>query len=632
MSKSLGNLVFVSDLLKDVGPPGHPPRDRRPPLPRLVGVGRRPHARRRRAPALERWRGARAGGDGARSTRSAPRLDDDLDTPGAVAAIDAAVARRAIRRRAGCSASRRCSAADRSLGPRPGWPSSGRRPSDGHERSTSARGEPSRDAVEVRASCTRSAKAVLAPVFRFAGGHRGRGARERARTGGAIICPEPHLGPRLVLRAARAAPADHLRRQGRVHGQLEDQVPVPGHRHDPHRPRAAATRSSARSTPRPGSSRRASCSASTPRAPGPGTASCTRATPASPGWRCAPAARSCRSACRGTLEVLPPDAKLPKPFQTVADPHRRPIDVSRYLDRADDRLVLRQITDEVDVRDPRAVGPGVRGRVRHQEGRDASRPSRPHRTEGRPPTSIWPTRPTATADGAAAAIGGRRPARSERRRAGAARLSAADAVPSGRGGSGTLRPHDRPDHHHAARRFTRVPPAGTTAAELAGDHRLPAGQGRGHRRGQRRRARPRLAAGRRRPGRHRHRRQRAGPLHDPPLDGPRAGPGRARPVPGRHLRHRAAGRERLLLRLRAARTAATFSADDLERIEARMREIIAETQPFIRDEIPDGRRARAVRRPQVQARDHRRRGRRPDVGHARRGRCAPTRTRRGAEG
>ena len=32
---------------------------------------------------------------------------------------------------------------------------------------------------------------------------------------------------------------------------------------------------------------------------------------------------------------------------------------------------------------------------------------------------------------------------------------------------------------------------------------------------------------------------------------------------------------------------ATFTPDDLERIEARMREIIAETQPFVRDEIPD---------------------------------------------
>src|SRR5262245_44490402 len=31
----------------------------------------------------------------------------------------------------------------------------------------------------------------------------------------------------------------------------------------------------------------------------------------------------------------------------------------------------------------------------------------------------------------------------------------------------------------------------------------------------------------------------------------------------------------------------TFSEDDLGRIEARMREIIAEKQPFVRDEVPD---------------------------------------------
>ena len=33
----------------------------------------------------------------------------------------------------------------------------------------------------------------------------------------------------------------------------------------------------------------------------------------------------------------------------------------------------------------------------------------------------------------------------------------------------------------------------------------------------------------------------------------------------------------------------TFTPDDLERIDARMREIIAERQPFIRDDIPNDR-------------------------------------------
>ena len=60
---------------------------------------------------------------------------------------------------------------------------------------------------------------------------------------------------------------------------------------------------------------------------------------------------------------------------------------------------------------------------------------------------------------------------------------------------------------------------------------------------------------------------------------------------------------------------ATFEPDDLDRIEARMREIIAEAQPFVRDEIPNERGPRGLRRPPVQAGDHRRRGRGPHLGH-----------------
>jgi len=50
---------------------------------------------------------------------------------------------------------------------------------------------------------------------------------------------------------------------------------------------------------------------------------------------------------QGTLEVQPPDASVPRPFRMMRVRLGRPIDVTRYLDRADDRLVLRQITDEV---------------------------------------------------------------------------------------------------------------------------------------------------------------------------------------------------------------------------------------------------------------------------------------------
>ncbi len=49
----------------------------------------------------------------------------------------------------------------------------------------------------------------------------------------------------------------------------------------------------------------------------------------------------------GALEVQPPDAKFPNLFREVVIRYGTPIDVSRYRDRANDRLVLRQITDEL---------------------------------------------------------------------------------------------------------------------------------------------------------------------------------------------------------------------------------------------------------------------------------------------
>jgi 1-acyl-sn-glycerol-3-phosphate acyltransferase len=49
----------------------------------------------------------------------------------------------------------------------------------------------------------------------------------------------------------------------------------------------------------------------------------------------------------GTREIQPPDAKLPKPFKRATVRFGKPIDPSRYADRGDDRMVLRQIIDEV---------------------------------------------------------------------------------------------------------------------------------------------------------------------------------------------------------------------------------------------------------------------------------------------
>jgi 1-acyl-sn-glycerol-3-phosphate acyltransferase len=50
---------------------------------------------------------------------------------------------------------------------------------------------------------------------------------------------------------------------------------------------------------------------------------------------------------QGAREVMPPDAKFPSLRKPVTIRFGRPVTVGRYLDRADDRLVLRQIIDEV---------------------------------------------------------------------------------------------------------------------------------------------------------------------------------------------------------------------------------------------------------------------------------------------
>ncbi len=49
----------------------------------------------------------------------------------------------------------------------------------------------------------------------------------------------------------------------------------------------------------------------------------------------------------GTDAIQPPDAKFPKLRKECTIKIGRPVKMDRYKDRADDRLVLRQITDEV---------------------------------------------------------------------------------------------------------------------------------------------------------------------------------------------------------------------------------------------------------------------------------------------
>ena len=49
----------------------------------------------------------------------------------------------------------------------------------------------------------------------------------------------------------------------------------------------------------------------------------------------------------GTREIQPPDKVMPKFFRECTIRIGRPIDVSRYLDRRDDHMVLRELTDEL---------------------------------------------------------------------------------------------------------------------------------------------------------------------------------------------------------------------------------------------------------------------------------------------
>lgn len=49
----------------------------------------------------------------------------------------------------------------------------------------------------------------------------------------------------------------------------------------------------------------------------------------------------------GARTIQPPDARFPKPFMELLIRFGQPIDVSRYAERANDRLVLRQLTDEL---------------------------------------------------------------------------------------------------------------------------------------------------------------------------------------------------------------------------------------------------------------------------------------------
>ena len=82
-------------------------------------------------------------------------------------------------------------------------------------------------------------------------------------------------------------------------------------------------------------------------------------------------------------------------------------------------------------------------------------------------------------------------------------------------------------------------------------------------------------------------------------------PKRSPAVPRREVRDRSRDHRRLLLRLRAARTARRSPKTTWRRIEAEMRKIVKADQRFVRDELSYDDALQALRRPAVQARDHR---------------------------
>ena len=193
------------------------------------------------------------------------------------------------------------------------------------------------------------AKAVLTPLFRFAWRIAGPRASSTSRAPAARIIAPNHTSVLdsffvpLVLQAPH-----HLRRQGRVPGRLEDQVPVPGDGHDPDRPLRRRRLAAGARRVRQGARVAASCSASTPRAPGRASGKLHKGhtgvarlalrtgSPDRPGRHRRLARRAAaRRQGAPARSARSPSASASRSTST------------RYADRANDRLVLRQITDEL---------------------------------------------------------------------------------------------------------------------------------------------------------------------------------------------------------------------------------------------------------------------------------------------
>ena len=280
-----------------------------------------------------------------------------------------------------------------------------------------------------------------------------------------------------------------------------------------------------------------------------------------------------------------PTPRLPKLFKHVHD-HDRPTDPARALPRPRRRRTSPALDDRRgDVRDPRADRPGVPRTSTPASGRRRKPRCRPR--------SATSTRPTS--------------------RAGDRELVAVERL--------TPAPGNRPAGDRAGARRLRGAMSNITITLPDGSPReYPAGT---HRARRRRVDRARPGQGRRRRHRRRHR--------DRPDDArcPTARRWRSSPTTrdeGRHvLRHSTAHvmAQAVTQLFPGAKFSIgpaiengfyydfelpggrTFSEDDLAAIEARMREIIDADQPFVAVGGVGRRGARAVRRPAVQARDHR---------------------------
>ena len=238
MSKSLGNLVFVERAAQGRGTRGPsawrssstttatPGSGTTTLMPRAADA---PRALAGRAGGAATARPRRGPGRARRRPRHARRASPPSTTP--PRAGEGVHGGRGAARRRPRHAPRRLTAADS----RSREHSAQSWPRDGSGRATSA----SRTRRQARRRC-RTNGASLSPrrCARRLWQHRTSRAsstpRRRARPSSAPTTPRL---PRLVLPAARAAPAHHLRRQGRVHGLLEDEAHLPGPGHDPDRPR-----------------------------------------------------------------------------------------------------------------------------------------------------------------------------------------------------------------------------------------------------------------------------------------------------------------------------------------------------------------------------------------------------------